>query len=75
MADIFVFLKNNTSKPLFTKSQYKKINSLLEKSTFEVISISDVPSGMRIFKSCFVDEIENEETTMVFEKSKFVIQA
>ena len=75
MADISVFLKNNASEPPFTESRRKEINGLLEKDAFEIISISDVPSGMRIFNSRFVDEIKNEGTATAFEKSRLVVQA
>ncbi len=75
MADISVFLKNDASGPPFTESRRKEINGLLEKGAFEVISISDVPSGMRIFNSRFVDEIKNEGTATAFEKSRLVVQA
>ena len=75
MANISVFLKNDASQPPFTKSRRKKINGLLEKGAFKVVSISDVPSGMRIFNSCFVDEIKNEGTATAFKKSRLVVQA
>lgn len=75
MADISVFLKNDASEPSFTESRRKEINGLLEKGALEVISISDVPSGMRIFNSRFVDEIKNEGTATAFEKSRLVVQA
>ena len=75
MDNISIFLKNNASKPLFTEIQNKKINNGLEKSAFKVMSISDVPSGMRIYNSCFVDEIKNEGIATAFEKLRLVIQA
>ena len=75
MANISIFLKNNVFQPLFTESQCKKINRLLKKSVFQGISISNVPSKMRIFNSCFVDKIKNKRIAMAFEKSKLVIQA
>lgn len=75
MANISVFLKNDASEPPFTKSQHKEINNLLEKGAFEVISISDISSRMRIFNSCFVDKIKNKGPATAFEKSRLVIQA
>lgn len=75
MANISVFLKNNTFKPSFNKSQRKRINVLLEKDDFKVISISDVLSGIRIFNSCFIDEIKNKGIATAFEKSRFIVQA
>ncbi|RAL61913.1 hypothetical protein DID88_002402 [Monilinia fructigena] len=40
-----------------------------------VVPLSDVPSGTRIFKSRFVDEIKNEGMDTEFRKSRLVIQA
>lgn len=69
-------MKNdNTSETPFIESRRKEINGLLEKSAFEVVTISDVPSGMRIFNSRFVNEIKNEGTATAFEKSTLVVQA
>lgn len=74
MANISVLLKNDAFKPFFTGSQRKKINGLLEKDTFKVISISDILGKMRIFNSCFIDGIKNEAIATVFEKSRLVVQ-
>jgi hypothetical protein len=35
----------------------------------------EVPRGVRIFNSRFVDEIKNEGTDKAFEKSRLVVQA
>ena len=75
MVDILVFLKNDTSEPSFTDSRHKEINGLLEKNAFEIFTISDVPSKIRIYYSHFVDEIKNEGTATDFEKSRLVVQA
>ncbi len=75
MADISILLQNNASQPHFTESRRKIINGLLEKNAFEVVEILDIPRGMRIFNSHFVDEIKNKGTATVFEKSRFVVQA
>lgn len=75
MITISVFLKNNASKPPFIESQCKKINSLFQKDAFKVISILDVPSIIKIFNSCFVNEIKNKKIAMTFEKSKHIVQA
>lgn len=76
VADISVFLKNDdVTEPPFTESRRKEINGLLENGAFEVVTILDVPSGMRIFSSRFVDEIKNEGTATAFEKSRLVVQA
>ena len=76
VANISLSLKNDDISQLpFTKSRYKEINSLLEKGAFEVIIISDIPSGMEIFNSRFVDKIKNDRTATAFEKSRLVVQA
>lgn len=75
MADISVFLKNEVSEPPFTKSQRKKMNSLLKKFVFEVVTISNILTTIRIFNSRFINKIKNEGTVTVFEKSRLVIQA
>lgn len=74
IANISIFLKNQASKPSFTNSEQKEINSFSEKDTFKVILISDVSNRMRIFHSYFVDEIKNERTATVFEKSRLILQ-
>lgn len=75
MANISVFLKNNISKLLFIESQHKKINSLLEKSIFKVILISNIFSKVKIFNSCFINEIKNKKIVIAFKKSGFVVHA
>lgn len=74
MAYISILLQSDAPQPPFTESRHKKINGLLKKDAFEVVAISDVPSGMRIFNSRFVDEIKND-TAIAFEKSRLVVQA
>ena len=59
----------------YKDSRKKEIDGLTEKGVFEVVPISDVPPGTRIFKSRFVDEIKNEGTSTEFRKSRLVIQA
>lgn len=54
---MFVFLKNTAFQPFFTKSQYKKINDLLKKTTFEGDSILDVFNKIKIFNFHFIDKI------------------
>ena len=58
----------------FVESRKKEINDLFEKSCFEIVSISDVPHGTRIFNSRFVDEIKNIGTVDAYEKSRLVVQ-
>jgi hypothetical protein len=59
----------------FTTSRHKELNGLLESGVFEVVDITDIPQGIRIFNSRFVDEIKNPSTTSAFEKSRLVVQA
>jgi hypothetical protein len=40
-----------------------------------VVTDSDVPQGVRIFNSRFVDEIKHPSTDKAFEKSRLVVQA
>jgi len=54
-------------------SQYKEINRLLKKGVFVVITDKDVPQGVRIFNSRFVDEIKHPSTDKAFKKSRLVI--
>ena len=65
----------NPILPAFTESQRKEINSLLKKGVFETVNILDVPEGVKIFNSRFVDEIKNAGTDKAFEKSRLVVQA
>lgn len=58
----------------FTKLQYKKINSLLKKNIFEIISISDIFNRIKIFNFYFIDKIKNKKTAMGFKKLKKIIQ-
>ena len=70
-ADISVLIQ----EALFTDSRRKEINGLLEKGVFAVVTDSDVPQGVRIFNSRFVDEIKHSGTDKAFEKSRLVVQA
>jgi hypothetical protein len=76
LADIIVYLQdtpaNNTQ---FKASRQKEINGLLEKGVFEVIPATDVPQGIRLFNSRFVDDIKYAGTEKAFEKSRLVVQA
>ena len=84
-ADISIFFQDHQNDLLmqhmqapipapFVESRKKKINDLFEKSCFEIVSISDVPHGTRIFNSRFVDEIKNIGTVDAYEKSRLVMQ-
>ena len=70
-ADISVLVQETP----FTDSRRKEINGLLEKGVFTVVTDSDVPQGVRIFNSRFVDEIKHPGTNKAFEKSRLVVQA
>ena len=84
--DIFIFFQNDSQNDFlmqhmqipipipFVKSRKKEINGLFEKSCFEVVSISDVLHGTRIFNSQFVDEIKNIGTIDAYEKSRLIMQ-
>ena len=68
-ADISVLIQETP----FTDSRRKEINGLLEKGVFAVVTDSDVPQGVRIFNSRFVDEIKHSGTDKAFEKSRLVV--
>ena len=48
---------------------------LLEKGVFQVIKLTNVPMGVRLFNLQFVDEVKNAGTNKAFEKSRLVVQA
>ena len=48
---------------------------MLESGVFKVVNIDDIPQGIRIFNSRFVDKIKNKGTDKAFQKSRLVIQA
>jgi hypothetical protein len=68
-ADILVLIQ----EALFTDSRRKEINGLLEKGVFATIIVKDVPQGVRIFNSRFVNEIKHPGTNKAFEKSRLVV--
>lgn len=59
----------------FTASRQKELNGLLEKGVFKVVKLTDVPSGVRLFNSRFVDEVKHPGTDKAYEKSRLVVQA
>jgi hypothetical protein len=76
VADISIYLQDETcALPLYTDSRQKELNGLLEKGVFEVVNMADIPQGVRIFNSRFVDEVKNAGTDKAFEKSRLVVQA
>jgi len=46
-------------KPDFTKSRQKELDGLLQKGVFQVIPAPEIPKGIRLFGSRFVDKIKN----------------
>ena len=79
--DLSVFLLNEIDSPApsprtpYAESRRKEINDLLNKGVFDVIALTNVPTGVRLFNSRFVDEIKNPGTSAAFEKSRLVVQA
>ena len=73
IADITMFITQGTTA--FANSRSSEINGLLEKGVFRVVNLEDVPQGVRIFNSRFVDEIKHPGTDKAFEKSRLVVQA
>lgn len=65
----------NMKLPLYTLLREKKILGLLEKRVFQFINPKDVPVGIWVFHSRFVDEIKNIGKDKNFEKSCLVLQA
>ena len=73
MADITIYLQDDATQ--FSTSRQKELAGLLEKGVFEITKLADVPQGVRLFNSRFVDEIKNPGTDKAFEKSRLVVQA
>ena len=73
IADITIYLQDNATQ--FSASRQKELAGLLKKGVFEITKLTDVPQGVRLFNSRFVDEIKNPGTDKAFEKSRLVVQA
>ena len=76
MADITIYLQDDylqDDATQFSASCQKKLTSLLEKGVFEITKLADVPQGVQLFNSRFVDEIKNLGTDKAFEKSRLVV--
>ena len=58
----------------FIVSKQKKIDELLKKKIFKFVSISEIFQNIKIFNARFVNEIKNENTKKVFEKSRLIMQ-
>ena len=54
---------------------YKEITGLLKKGVFKITKLINIPQGIRLFNSRFVDKIKNPGTNKAFKKSRLVIQA
>ena len=64
-----------TADTQFAQSRQKEVNGLIDKGVFQLVHKIDIPHGIRIFNSRFVDEIKNKGTDQAFEKSRLVVQA
>lgn len=69
------FTADQISQKPFASSRQRELSGLLESGVFEIVDIEDVPHGIRVFNSRFVDEIKNKGTNRAFEKSRLVVQA
>jgi hypothetical protein len=68
-ADILIIIQETP----FADSRQKEINGLLKKGVFAAVTEKDVPQGVYIFNSRFVDEIKHPGTNKAFKKSRLVI--
>jgi len=76
MADITIYLQDDSQfSTQFSASWQKELTGLLKKGVFEIVRLTDIPQGVRLFNSRFVDEIKNKGTDKAFEKSRLVVQA
>ena len=75
LTDITIFVQDENKGHQFEASRQKELTGLLEKGVFEVTRLQDVPPGIRLFNSRFVDEVKNLGTSKAFEKSRLVVQA
>jgi len=70
-ADILVLVQETP----FIDLRRKEINRLLKKGVFTVITKKDVPRGVRIFNSHFINKIKHPSTNKAFKKLRLIIQA
>jgi Reverse transcriptase (RNA-dependent DNA polymerase) len=73
--DAAAWSTDTTPPSIFTASRQAEIHGLLERGVFEFIDHDQVPPGVRIYNSRFVDTIKNEGAENAYEKSRLVIQA
>ena len=64
-----------TPGPPFQESRRTEMAGLEAQGVFKFITMAEVPSGVRIFRSRFVDDVKSTTTSAPFEKSRLVIQA
>ena len=55
----------------FIKFRKKKINKLLETEVFSIVK--DISQNIRIFSSCFVNNIKHKNISKAYEKSRLII--
>ena len=60
---------------MYIDSRQRELNGLLKKGVFKVVNMADIPQGVRIFNSQFVDKVKNTSTDKAFKKSRLVVQA
>lgn len=58
----------------FSKSRMTELQGLEERQTFEVVKLSSVPKGTRIYGSRWVDTLKTLEDGSIAEKSRLVAQ-
>jgi hypothetical protein len=66
LADVEIYLQYNASCQ-------KELNRLLEKGVFEICSIDNIPKGVWLFNSHFIDKIKFPGTSKAFKKSQLVV--
>jgi hypothetical protein len=71
--DISIYLQEDILLSQFHNSCQKELISLLKKGIFKVVKLVDVPNGIILFNSRFVDEIKNPRTDLAFEKLRLVV--
>jgi len=74
MANTTSYLQNDGNTQ-FSALRQKEVTGLLKKGVFKIIKLHDMPKGVRLFNSRFVDEIKNKGTDKAFEKLQLVVQA
>jgi hypothetical protein len=75
--DTIIFIQDSAIESVtsFKESRKKEIDDLLKRGAFQIVSLTDVFPGIRIFNSRFVDKIKHFGTSDAYEKSRLVVQA